>query len=149
MDPLDDFQIAVAGKLLASADLAVHLSDGGRSRVYDEVPSKRIFPYVVVGNDESRPEHLGCGEAWAIYSKIHIFSRPQPDSNFLGRREVKTIAAIISDELVGPQKGETPLISVNGYSLHTWETRSIRSWLENDESGTIHGLIELRYLLSS
>jgi|GEM_PF-5074621 len=149
MSPLDPFQVSIVTQLKTSTELADFIESAGRFRIYDEVPAEPDFPYLRVGDDFTTPEYLGCSDDWEIISKIHIFSRPEPDSTYRGKREAKVIAGLVAEVLVGSQQGETPPISVDGFDVYQWSVRSIRPWEENDDHGTIHAIAELRYLLSS
>lgn len=82
-------QAAIYNALMDSQELQALL----RGRVFDDVPQGEAFPYVVIGEEESRPWDLDCKSGSATLVTVHAFSRYQ------GSKEVKDIGAAIYDIL--------------------------------------------------
>ncbi len=86
-------QQAIHAALASNADLQALI--GNPPRLYDYVPRKSVFPYVVLG-DESQSDWSTATEAGTEHLfTVHVWSRN------LGHRESKQIAEIVRAALHG------------------------------------------------
>lgn len=112
---------------------------GGGPRIYDEVPSSPVFPYVVIGDDQVLDDSH-CETAFEVHSTIHVFSR-KPGA---GITEAKTIG----DALIATLgDGE---IDVDGFISRTSDIESAltnTSYFYEPDRLTAHGVLVFRFLL--
>lgn len=66
-------QAAFVAALEADAELATHM--GGTVRVFDPVPPKPQFPYIVIGDDEMVDNSNSCAGGTEVFARVFIFSR--------------------------------------------------------------------------
>ena len=71
--PAKPFKAAQEAALRGSSALATAM--GGTVRLYTEVPTDAILPYVVIGQDEIDDLSEGCGEAHSIVSTVQWWTK--------------------------------------------------------------------------
>ena len=81
-----ELQEAVVAALKASVDLQSLL--GNPIRLYENVPSKPVFPYVTIGESQAIPDEAECIDGTEVIMTLHIWSR-----SAAGFGEAKKISA--------------------------------------------------------
>lgn len=103
----------------------------GGARVYDDVPDRKVFPYVTFAPSSERDWSTG-GEAGSEHSVVlHVWSRGA------GRKEALTIAAALCARL------HDATLALTGHRLIN--LRHEASEVRRDGDGeTYHGIVRLR-----
>lgn len=86
-DPSLPLQAALVAALKGNVGSAVG------AKVYDQVPTAPVFPYVSLGDAQVVPDKAGCIDGADVYVQIDVWSRA------VGYPETKTIAAAIVAKL--------------------------------------------------
>ncbi len=122
-------QAAIAGALAAHA--GVRSFAGAPPRIYDDVPEKPVFPYITIGDDETRDWSTGSDAGAEHGLTIHVWSR------YAGRREAKLlmdeIAAALHDQPVALSARR--LINLRLAGMETFRLGDGETW---------HGIVRLR-----
>jgi hypothetical protein len=83
-------QKAIFDTLTGYAPLATAM--GGTTRVYDRVPTKPVFPYITIGDEQKIDDGNGCDDdVFEIYFDVHVWSEA------VGLPQTKAIAALAYD----------------------------------------------------
>jgi hypothetical protein len=139
-DPSDDIQVAYVAALTAAATIKAKVGDP--PRVFDEVPTDPVYPYIRVGDDQCVDDSNGCSDAWEMFCTFHTFSRGE---GALGARaEVKQIHNAMVGVLVND---DTPLAPL-GFKITEAQMRDSRVFMEAD-GVTAHGALVVRYLIDA
>ncbi len=131
--PDEALQKAVFSALTTNA--AVLAALGGQSparRIYDEVPTKFVLPYVVLGEVEILDD-TDCDAAWEAFVTTHVFTEE------VGYPVVKRIGGAIGSALDAQ-------LTIAGFICTDWQFRN-RRYFREDDALTKHGVILHRYLI--
>lgn len=126
-DPSLELQAAIVSLLKGSPPVA-----GGR--IYDQVPTGAVFPYVSLGDAQVLPDKAECIDGVEIFSQVDVWSRA------VGYGEVKAIVKEIMALL------DDQSILVSGFSVVVFEHESTR-YLRDPDGLTRHAAITFRGLL--
>lgn len=127
-NPALALQVGVRDALLADAELLAAL---GGDRVYDHVPQDPTFPYITVGDIETRDWSTQTRRGHEHIMTLHVWSR------YSGRKEVHDLIAEVERVLDG-----------NGPALddHSLVNLRVVFWtaLRETDGETYHGVVRLR-----
>ncbi len=127
-DPALELQAAIVGALKGNIGAAVG------SKVYDQVPTAPIFPYVTIGDCQVLPDKADCIDGAEVSLQIDVWSRA------VGYPESKTIAAAVLSKL-----DDKPL-SVSGHDVIVFQHQST-NYLRDQDGLTRHAAISFRSLI--
>ena len=65
-------------------------------RIYDSVPEDPVFPYIVIGDDQTIDDSNQCSDVWRVVSRVHVYTRS------VGNMEIKTITGRVQTLLKAP-----------------------------------------------
>lgn len=131
--PDEELQKAVFSALTEGAAVLAALAGvDAKRRVYDEVPTKYVLPYIHLGEVEIIDDS-NCGAAWEAFVTTHCFSEE------VGYPIVKRIGAAIGSTL-------NAQLRLPGFICTEWQFRNRRYFREGDGL-TKHGVILHRYLI--
>lgn len=82
-------QIAIYSALAGSA--AIQALVGNPARVYDHVPQGTVFPYIVIGDDETLREDTTTRAGLITRFDIHVYDRSDENTNRRGRLKTRQI----------------------------------------------------------
>jgi len=128
LNPALDLQAAIYGALTGHAGTIAAL---GGAKIYDDVPQASSFPYVTIGDIETRDWDTQTSVGHEHIVTLHIWS------NHRGRKQVQTIIGEI-DEVLDDRN--LPLQNHQLVNLHVifW------SALRDVEGHAYHGIVRLR-----
>lgn len=121
----DEVQKAIHAALIAA--------DVCSGRIYDQVPSDRVYPYITIGDELVSDDSNSCGDAWSVYPDIHAWSRPKSGSKSEVKKLIAQIVEVLNTEL-----------ALDGFEIVLVEFESARTLRERDGI-TEHSIITLRY----
>ena len=127
-----DVQKGVYAHLVAQGTLTGLLAAGAAS-VRDHVLPDAAFPYVVIGEIESRPQSTQQLPGREVVLTLHAFSQAP------GQKEVREILSALHDAL------EDAALSIEGQHVISCRSLSARSFLEGDGE-TRHGVFQVEIL---
>lgn len=104
-------------------------------RIYDRFSEDVAFPRVMIGDEQVISDGNSCGDAWEVFSDIHVFSRPDTGSKV----EAKTILA----EIVTAIK---TISAVDDFLLVSIELQSTRT-IRDPDGLTEHSILTFRSLI--
>lgn len=130
-------QAAVWAALTNSA--AVKAIVGDPARVYDKVVPNPVFPYIRIGDDQSLPTAIKCGDTWDFYVQVHCFSRDERAPRPEAKRINNAVSMAIGSD-------DTPLLP-DGFKVEVTDPEESTTFDDGDGL-TIHGLVRIRYVLS-
>ena len=128
LNPALDLQVAIHNALTNHAGVTTAL---GGPNVFDDVPQRTKFPYVTLGDIETRDWDTQTSVGHEHIITLHIWS------NHRGRKEVQTIIGEIDDAL-----DDENLILQN----HTLINLHVVFWsaMRDLDGDVYHGIIRLR-----
>ncbi|MET4307939.1 DUF3168 domain-containing protein [Bradyrhizobium sp. RT4b] len=103
-------------------------------RVYDDVPSKPVFPYVSLGDGQVLPDRADCVDGAEVFAQIDVWSRT------VGYVECKQIAAAIVARL------DDRVLVVAGFRVNVLELQDVQ-YLRDPDGQTRHAAMTFRALL--
>ncbi len=121
-------QAALFAHLAAHADLMALL---GGVHLHDDVPEEAVFPYVTLGDTETRDWSTQTRRGHEHRVTLHVWSRHK------GRREVQAIIAALDDALDGAAPALDGHVLVNLRTVF-WHA------LRDTDGETYHGIVRLR-----
>lgn len=132
---MPDPSLALQGALVAllKADNAVSAIVG--PRIYDAVPDKPTFPYLVVGDGQVVGDDNECDEASEVFVQIHAWSRAQ------GWPEVKQLAGAVRSAVRGAS------FVLPGFNV-TLQEFVQALWLRDPDGQSRHAPIEFHFLVA-
>jgi hypothetical protein len=90
--PGDEIQKAVFAALNGNAGLDTAM--GGTTRIYDRVPSKPVFPYITIGEEQLLDDGNSCDASrFEIFIDVHVWT------DNVGLPQGKRIAAAVFDAM--------------------------------------------------
>lgn len=104
-------------------------------RVYDQVPGDPTFPYVTIGDEQVLDDGNSCGDAWEVFSDIHVWSRPASGS----KAEAKGIVADIVPLVVA-------IAGVENFDVVSAQLQNSRT-VRDPDGLTEHAVLTFRFLL--
>lgn len=111
------------------------IADGA---VFDRVPesAKGTFPRITIGDEQVIDDGTTCGDAWEVFSDVHVWSRPVAGSKL----EAKDLGAAIKARLA-------TTLTVEGFDVISATIETMRSFRDPDGQ-TEHAVLTFRYLLN-
>lgn len=131
-DPSLELQGAIVTALKSAGALPVVVN----GRVYDEIPTAPVFPYVSLGDGQVLPDKAACIDGVEVFLQIDVWSRK------VGYVECKTIGKAVVAKL-----DDQPL-TVAGFDVIVFEIQDIR-YLRDPDGLTRHGVITFRSLIQT
>lgn len=132
--PAQAYKTAQEAALRASAALAAAM--GGTVRLYTEVPTGAVLPYVVLGNDQIILENGDCGMEAEVTSTVTLWSKAAPLDK---GAQARAMGAAIIDAL-------NLQLTVTGWTVDEWDVQSEQYLTDPDQSSK--GVLILRHLLT-
>jgi hypothetical protein len=104
-------------------------------RIYDQVPTSPIFPYITIGDEQVIDDSNTCQDGWEVFPDVHCWSRPESGSKV----EVKELAASVVAAV-------TAITSITGFSLVSITHETTRVFRDPDGL-TEHAVCSFRALI--
>ncbi len=131
-------QQAVDTALRADATLIALLADGADG-IYDGTPQDSLFPYVVIGNNATRPNDTMTEDGAEVIMMIHTWDSPDDAAAAVGSSLTQRIMSAITDAL----DQATLTVTDHTLILLRFEFSEV---LHDPDSLTIHGVQRFRAL---
>jgi hypothetical protein len=116
LSPIWGFSMTVQLSIKTALDAYAPLT----APVYDDVPQKSAYPYVVIGDDvfTDRSTDTGLGRRVAVV--VHTWSE------YRGKKEIKEMQGAIEDAL------ERAILTIQGYNFVTIDLESAETFVDSD-----------------
>ena len=125
----------IGSQLQKAIFAALTAADVAGDRVFDRVPDGVSFPYVTIGDEQVIDDGNACGDAWEVYSDVHVWSRPATGSKV----ELKDTVAAVVPAVRG-------ITTVTGFDVLLAELTTSRT-LRDPDGITEHAVLTFRFLL--
>lgn len=132
--PAGPYKVAQEAALRASGALTTAM--GGTLRIYTEVPTGAVLPYIVLGNDQILIENSDCAAEAEVFSTLGVWSRKSPLDK---GAQARAIGSAILDAL-------NLQLTIPGWDVDEWEVQSEQYSTDPDQS--TKGVLTMRYLLT-
>lgn len=131
--PAKPFRVAQEAALRASEALKTAM--GGQVRLYTEVPTNAVLPYVVIGEDEIDDLSEACGEAHSIVATVQWWTKTVNGEP--GSVVAREMGAAIVEALLGP-------LMIEGHATVLWEMDQPERYA-TDPDHSSRGRVAIRY----
>lgn len=106
-NPATPVQKAIVARLKGSAELTAALA--GRQAVYDQPPEGEAYPYIVVGDHLSTPNHDHTSQGREITETLHIWTKQRSS------KPGQEIADIVTALLDHQDRALSALLAADGH----------------------------------
>lgn len=131
-------QTAVYAAISGSAAIQTHV--GNPARVYDHVPQSTVFPYIVIGDDETARIDSKTRDGLDVLLELNVFDRS--DENTLRRGRLKTRQ--ILDAIYGVMHDTSLTVSGNAHVMSIYEGGGT---VLEDDGLTYRGIAHYRIII--
>jgi hypothetical protein len=130
-DPSVRLQAAVVARLKSDAALTALVA----GRIYDEVPTAAIFPYINISGGQIVGDDDECAQTSEVTYQLHVWTRP-PSAGAKG----KEIAGAVRTAM-------RPLLTVADFELLVQDFQQSQ-WLDDPDGQTKHAVVEFRFIIA-
>jgi hypothetical protein len=130
-DPSWELQTAIVGRL--KADVALARLTGGKARIYDYVPEREEFPYIVYENPNTAEWDTSSEYGSAQVLQINVWSRRE------GAKEARLILRRVQNLLHDQEAG----LTLNGHKLVNLRM-TFQQMVKEPDGQHYHGVLRFR-----